>query len=439
MKFIRYDTKCQYSVAAEKVCKEPLSRDGGGSEFSLRSKYWFFGEYSLFFLYLLRSEKARGPLHEGRPPRLATASPQIHMTERHALTERLVDQLRDTFQAMSGVSAGLEEWGAPDAKPRVDAIVELLLPNNAYTVLIEVKRTVYPRDARDLIWKGEVLREIGKKLPNTVAAVPMIVAESISDEAKALLRSEQVAYFDSGGSLFLDAPGAYLYVDKATPKAIRKTVGTLFAGRRAQVMHTLLMHRDEWFGVTALAKLAQVSPATASEVLRETERFDWLEVRGQGPSKERKLVQPAALLDTWAKQVKPAGEVQRYYVPRLKGNTLALELDRSMSATQGNYVLTSESAAQRYAPFLSLVPLLRCRAGAGSAERMALQDLGARPVDEGANLEVIPLQVPGDLLFRERVDENWLASPVLVYLDLLRNEGRAKELAEHLRQTRLGY
>ncbi|MBB6584465.1 type IV toxin-antitoxin system AbiEi family antitoxin [Ralstonia solanacearum] len=362
------------------------------------------------------------------------------MMERQALSERLVDQLLATLQAMPNVTSGLAEGGPPDAKPKVDAVVMLSLPNTAYTVLVEMKRTVYPRDARDAIWKCEMLRETRKPLPNTVTAMPMVVAESISDEAKALLRSERVAYFDSGGSLFFDAPGAYLYVDKATPKAIRKTVGALFAGKRAQVMHALLTHHHEWLGVTALAKLAHVSPATTSEVLRETERFDWLQVRGQGPSKERMLMEPRALLDTWAKQEKStAVATQRYYVPRLKGNELVAQLDRCMTDAQTEYVLTAEAAAQRYAPYLSQLSLVRCRAGATRADRQALESLGARPVEEGANLEVAPLQVPGDLLFRERIDEAWLASPVLVYLDLLRNEGRAKELAEHLRQTKLGY
>jgi len=41
-------------------------------------------------------------------------------------------------------------------------------------------------------------------------------------------------------------------------------------------------------------------------------------------------------------------------------------------------------------------------------------------------------------LFRERISDAWLASPVQVYLDLLRGEGRAKEMAEHLRKERLG-
>ena len=52
---------------------------------------------------------------------------------------------------------------------------------------------------------------------------------------------------------------------------------------------------------------------------------------------------------------------------------------------------------------------------------------------------LIDVESPGELLFRERVGEVWLASPVQVYLDLVRGEGRSKELAEHLRRERIGF
>ena len=67
------------------------------------------------------------------------------------------------------------------------------------------------------------------------------------------------------------------------------------------------------------------------------------------------------------------------------------------------------------------------------------ETFGARVVDEGANLAIIEATSPGDFLFRERVGGIWLASPVQVYLDLLRGEGRSKEMAEHLRKKRIGF
>ncbi|MDE0241029.1 MAG: hypothetical protein OXQ84_12685, partial [bacterium] len=65
--------------------------------------------------------------------------------------------------------------------------------------------------------------------------------------------------------------------------------------------------------------------------------------------------------------------------------------------------------------------------------------LDARSVDQGANLAVIEVKSPGELLFRESVNGVWLAGVLQVYLDLMRSEGRAREMAKHLRQERIGF
>lgn len=117
----------------------------------------------------------------------------------------------------------------------------------------------------------------------------MLLATSISPGAKELLRHEGVGYFDSGGSLFVRAKGAYLYIDKPPPQVLAKAIRTLYSGRRAQVLHALLNEHNAWFSVKALAERAHVSPATASQVFTELERFDWVESKGQGPARKRRL------------------------------------------------------------------------------------------------------------------------------------------------------
>ena len=82
---------------------------------------------------------------------------------------------------------------------------------------------------------------------------------------------------------------------------------------------------------------------------------------------------------------------------------------------------------------------VRCRLLAGPAAERVLGALDARVVDQGANLAVIEVRSSGELLFRELVNGTWLASPVQVYLDLMRGEGRSREMATHLRHERLGF
>ena len=75
----------------------------------------------------------------------------------------------------------------------------------------------------------------------------------------------------------------------------------------------------------------------------------------------------------------------------------------------------------------------------GRAADAAISELDARVVTEGGNFTIIETRSPGEFLFKERVGSVWLANPIKVYLDLLRSEGRAQEMAEHLRRKRIGF
>ena len=186
---------------------------------------------------------------------------------------------------------------------------------------------------------------------------------------------------------------------------------------------------------------ARVSPATASQVLTELERFDWVESRGQGPGKHRILQKPGALLDAWVKQLavmRPLA-MRRYFVPSARADGLVEKFAEVCATKKAAYAITHEAAGQRYAPFLSTVSQVHCRLVPGPAADGALRALDARFVDHGANLTVIEVKSFGELLFRELVDGIWIASAIQVYLDLMRSEGRARDLAKHLRHERIGF
>ena len=363
-------------------------------------------------------------------------------------TERsLVDHLLETLRALpdaNDVQVVREGSAAERAShARIDAVITLRIAGKPLMLMIEANKSLYPRDARHAFWVWTMKNALVRPAADAQGPerVPMLIATSISPGAKEFLRNEGVGYFDSGGSLFVPAKGAYLYVDKPPPPALARALRTLYFGRRAQVLHASLNQHDAWVGVKALAEQAHVSPATASQVLTELERFEWLGSQGQGPTKKRRLRAPAALLDAWSQYVateRPAA-LRRFYVPTLRGDALADRIGQVLGFKGVEYALTHEAAAQRYAPFLSSVSHIRCRVIPGGAADEALDILGARPVAEGANLSIIDAKSPGELLFREKVGEAWLASPIQVYLDLLRGEGRAKEMAAHLRRERIGF
>jgi hypothetical protein len=319
------------------------------------------------------------------------------MTESLFTERALIEQLLDSLRALPDVHAELDlSEPAMQAAGRLDAKIDLHVAGKSIVLLVEAKKSVYPRDVRQALWQL-------KSTPHSRQAEVqhLLMAESLSPGAKELLRAERIGYFDSGGSLFLPTSGVYVYIDKPVPKTLEKSVRSLFSGRRAQVLYALLVNREEWFGVTEVAERAQVAPSTASDVLGELERFDWLVSRGQGPSKERHLREPGALLDAWAKQItmQPAPVLRRYFVPGLKSDALIERLGQIFDAHQVAYAVSYEAAAQRYAPFLSGISQVRVRLLPSTSAEAAMAELDARVVNEGANLAVIETKSAEELLF----------------------------------------
>ena len=317
-----------------------------------------------------------------------------------------------------------------------DAVVKCMWAGRPVELILLTRTNIYPRDAREIIWRMDALTA------NHPGAVPVLVADGISATAKDLLRASRAAYYDAGGSLFLCSEPVYVHIDRPAPRPMANRVQSLFRGSRGQVVHCLLLAPRTWFGATRLAEQAGVSPGTASVVLRHLEQHEWVQTRGRGPTKQRRVADAGRLLEAWARSnesVRPFA-AKDYYVPVVPERALALELHRAFETHRGDYALTGESAAQRYAPFLSNVSRIHCLVAPWDDRIDAvLRDLDARRVDQGANLSVARAPFPGALASRERVDGVWLASPVIVYIDLLRTGGRGREMARHLRRERLGY
>ena len=359
-----------------------------------------------------------------------------------ATTEReLIDQFLTALRAVPDVRAKCQTDVLIAPGRRCDAWIDLSAADKSASLIVEAKKSFYPRDIREVLWQLRELVHRARPKLKAPEPVPVVVAEAISPGAKELLRKERVGYYDSGGSLFLPAPNIYVYVDKPPSRTFARSVRSLFSGRRAQVLHALLLRHEHWFGVGALAELAGASPATVSEVLIELERFEWVVARGRGPHKQRRLEEPSALLDAWADQLakmRPPA-MHRYYVPMIQAGELVEQIAVTFAAHGVEHAITSEAAGQHYAPFLSHLSRVHCRVAMGRALEHVLGKLGARDVDEGTNLVVIESRLPGELSFRELANGIWFASPVQVYLDLLRTQGRAKEMAEHLRSETIGF
>lgn len=356
----------------------------------------------------------------------------------HRTIETLVQGLAAAVREITGAPPRMaHEPDLVQTSYRPDAVIDLEHEGSSFRLVVEAKRSLFPRDAREAIWQLRnylTYFDAGGR-----PAVPVLTAESISPGARQLLRDERVGYFDSSGSLFIPASGFYVRVDRPASRKQARSLNNLFAGRRAQALHAVWVLGGDWFGVHQIAERAGVSPATASETLIGIERREWVEVRGAGPSKERRLVNPRALLDAWAayqSSEKPKS-VQHFYVRSTTPPDIQRRIEQACEAQDIPYELTGITAGQIHAPYLSSVSQVFCRVPTRASMKTLLDSIDARPVRDGWNLGVQEVASESELRFRERIDGLWVADPLQTYLDLLQAGGRAKELAQHLRTEKL--
>lgn len=353
-------------------------------------------------------------------------------------SETVVKELLQTLELLPFIQDVRARQDEPtsDSGYRPDWHVYSWIRNEPCELLVEVKaRPLYPRDVREIIWQLTKYAHFGTDRNR----VPILAATSISKAARSLLEESGIGYFISGGTFHLSTNGTFIHIDRPTPKRAANKESAVFRGRTSDILRVLLANRGRWFGVNEIAEIANTAPSTASEALSLLEKKEWLDTRGAGPNKERTLRDESLVLDEWKDELKrrPPLQRQQFFV-RVKSNAeLCDKLFACAERNEATIALTSQTAADFYAPHLTSTPQIFCRAVPGAAFKAVIEDLGARSVKDGGNLIVIPTKSTGTFLMSEEHDGLTFVSPLQTYLDLLQSGGRSVEAAEHLRKVRL--
>ncbi len=360
------------------------------------------------------------------------------MAENANIDLELMEQLSESLAALPEATInGICHEQMADTRLRPDAFLKAQIAGRAVTFVIETRGDVYPRDAREITWQlDRYRRETGRDGQDLI---PMILARSVSEGAREFLREERVAYHDQSGSLFISDGDLYLLIDRPKPKSSKRREFNVFKGTRARVLFVLFDHVGDWVTGSEIAEHANVSPATVSETFKNLERRDWLEVKGEGPSKRRRLARPDALLDAWRNSILASRPTKRkrYFVPRMSPEDMAAQIEGENYYDDYELELTGQFAAQQYTPFLSSISDLTVRTFGRRNHEWLVSMLNAREVSEGANLAVLDAPSKKVRHPRNYGEKSLLASPLQVYLDLLDGHGRSKEMAEHLRSQHL--
>lgn len=301
-----------------------------------------------------------------------------------------------------------------------------------------VKRSVFPRDAQQFSQRADDTRFVASSA--TAPRVKLLLSEAISIGAKEILRANNIAYFDLGGSLFLNAHGLYLFIDKPTPKSIERVGRSLFSGRRAAVLMTLLMSPPRtWFSVNELADAARVSPATTSLTLSELERFQWVITTGKGPGKTRSLQDASGLLDAWTHHTlrNPSVPAACVTVYANDAKAAARRIDILCKSEGSAAAFSHAIAARGYLGRPLVADRLVCYLPSNAACDRVIEQMRSW-TDSGK--QAVPVEIFMDTTsigFIPQIDDLTLVNPVQIYFDLMRSND--VDLATVFRQNILRF
>jgi hypothetical protein len=335
--------------------------------------------------------------------------------------EQLLERAVELIQAKlpAGWTAGLQTHSFNGAS---DTLLEISGPQSATGgVLVEVKKTIAPRDIEALLGAS-----LFKRLRAQVQRPIMVVAPYLSPRSRELLIAEDVGYLDMTGNLRLGLPYPALYLEaqgsdtNPTPEKRRKR-----GLRGAQVGNLVraLVDVSPPYGVTELARKAWVDPGYATRILETLGREALIERAGRGKIVGVRWVellqQRAASLDLLAPH-----KTTMFISQRGAAET------RAALAGESKIVVTGSFAAADLAPVAAPALLVICTL-------LKADELAAR-------LKLLPTTTGGDVaierpenygpFFNCGFDEAGInvAAPSQVVIDCLSGNGRMPSEGEAL-------
>lgn len=341
--------------------------------------------------------------------------------------ERESDVLRRTAEIVRARLPGRwesvvdEEVSINDAT-RADALVRLRAPDGSTAILVvEAKRLVEARDLPRVLAQLERLVEGVRDGSDSATVEPMVVARYLSPRTRERLEDLGTGYADATGnlSLSLDQPALFLR-DVGAQRDPWRGRGRQRGSYRGPPTARVVRALADFAPPMTVPELAKRSGASAGATYRMVEL---LESEAYIEREERKAITRVdwrSILERWS---------QDYEFARTNPTATLLEprglpaLEAKLRETTIRYAITGSMAAERYARYAP--PRLAMLYVDDIDE--AVDDLGLRPVDGGAN---VLLAAPTDDFVYERsqaIEDLNFAAPSQVVVDLLTAPGEVRQ------------
>lgn len=297
-------------------------------------------------------------------------------------------------------------------------------------------------------WPSDVRRFLGQLPQGEWPRQLVVVARSLSPGALQLLKERNANWIDQAGRVRLVMPpGLFVYREAEHARPETQTPSLKWSPSAVQLAEYILdRSHDQPLRTGDLAEATDWSPGRVSTLLQAFDALEWTEPKGakSGPRAWRRLINPGAMLDSWAAHVGSQPRQRRLAhhatrdLLRFTETELRSHLGRDDERT---WALTTWAGLELVAPFATAVPVIHIYLAAdrfGSDLDRVMRSSGLREVEEGARFEFWEADFPLLTQHGQPASAPVAATPRL-YADLLALGGRGADAAQHLRESRLDF
>jgi len=279
-------------------------------------------------------------------------------------------------------------------------------------------------------------------------ARPLLAVRHLSERARDRLHASGSSWAEEAtGSVHVVAPGLLVNVtgsstrDRGPEPAVKARLRDR-SGLLAEAL--LISNPKDKITLRDIASRAHISNALASRILTRLSKLNLVEVHGAGPNRSWRLADRGGLLDLWAAEERERPEKSYgLYVWSSSPQGLYEKLP-SLNRLTGGWALAGAAAANAYAPTLTTYPdpivWIDARIPAEEVARAVQGEIA----EKGANIQLwqsernLPLELrairPKIADSPANAQEFRLVSKPRAYIETVRAPGRAREIAQNLRE-----
>lgn len=302
----------------------------------------------------------------------------------------------------------------------IDKVFRVILQNakKPKYFLIEIKSNGQPRFARQAVNQLQI--DLGEMDEESYG---MFVAPYISSTAAEICKNNKIGYADLAGNCFLSFSNIFIQKE-GNPNPFKKEqdLKSLFSPKSERLLRVLLNSGPAEWKVADLAETADVSYGLISKVKKNLQDREWIEADTIG----FRLVKPLELLSAWSKDYTYRKNRVREYYSLLEISELEAAILSNAKELGTRIGLTGFSGGARLAP---AVRYQRVVAYVEDPDKLA-SALNLKEVSSGANIQFLDPYDEGVFYGSQAVGEDWIVSPIQIYLDLMSIPGRGEEAGE---------